>query len=204
MRVSNDFGSSEASIELGDHASADYVASEDVETLFDSNLADVPMVFTVAGQQALSIDARPSIDIVPFGVACSSNEEVEVNIELAPLTSPPSPLYVFDAVLGTTTAVNDGDTFSIQPNDYGRYFLTTTDMMDGKMDNDIVINIRSGVVTVTAKSAIGNVRAVGMNGVTAYEQTNCGTTTSFCLQQGAYVIETDGFAGALTRKVIVK
>jgi len=82
LHAASERGSSSASIELSEKASAEYVASEDVETLFDSNLSDVPMVFTVAGKQAVSIDQRPEIDVVSFGVSCAESDDlVEVTVD---------------------------------------------------------------------------------------------------------------------------
>ena len=107
-----------------------------------------------------------------------------------------------------TRAISDGETISIQPNDYGRYYLTTNDKIGSKeqnADNDVVISVRQGgVVTVTAQGQLSLVRAVSVGGTTAYEQTDCGTTTEFRLQQGTYVIETAGDAGRRTIKIQVR
>ena len=199
---------STARIELNEEATRDYQENEDVETLFDSNLADVPMVYTVAGGQAVSINQLPELDVVPFGVTCSSDEQVEVTVDLSPLTTHPSPIFVFDAQTGMTRAISDGETISIQPNDYGRYYLTTNDKIGSKeqnADNDVVISVRQGgVVTVTAQGQLSLVRAVSVGGTTAYEQADCGTTTEFRLQQGTYVIETAGDAGRRTIKIQVR
>jgi len=175
-----------------------------VETLFDSNLADVPMVYTVAADgKAVSINQMPVLTVVPFGVTCSSDDAVEVTInhELS------TPLYLVDAVLGTTTAVSDAQPVNIQPNDYGRYFLTAHDKMESKvreMVDGIVISVRGSIVTVSAKSNISLVRAVNVGGVTVYEQADCGTNTQFQLQQGTYIIEAKDASGKQTAKIIVK
>jgi len=216
LKATKDGVTSTAIVELNDSATNDFVDSEDVETLFDSNLADVPMVYTVASDgMALSINQLPEIVTVPFGVTCSSDEQVEVTVDLSPLTtnhSPftlhPSPIFVFDAQTGITRAISDGETISIQPNDYGRYYLTTNDKIGRKeqnADNDVVISVRQGgVVTVSAQGQLSLVRAVSVGGATAYEQTDCGTITEFRLQQGTYVIETAGDAGRRTIKIQVR
>ena len=216
LKATKDGVTSTAIVELNDSATNDFVDSEDVETLFDSNLADVPMVYTVASDgMALSINQLPEIVTVPFGVTCSSDEQVEVTVDLSPLTtnhSPftlhPSPIFVFDAQTGITRAISDGETISIQPNDYGRYYLTTNEKIGNKeqnADDDIVISVRQGgVVTVSAQGQLSLVRAVSVSGATAYEKTDCGTTTEFRLQQGTYVIETAGDAGRRTIKILVR
>ncbi len=209
LKATKDGVTSTAIVELNDSATNDFVDSEDIETLFDSNLADVPMVYTVASDgMALSINQLPEIVTVPFGVTCSSDEQVEVTVDLSPLTTHPSPIFVFDAQTGMTRAISDGETISIQPNDYGRYYLTTNDKIGSKeqnADNDVVISVRQGgVVTVTAQGQLSLVRAVSVGGTTAYEQADCGTTTEFRLQQGTYVIETAGDAGRRTIKIQVR
>lgn len=209
LNAANSRGSSLASVELNEKASAGYVGGEDVETLFDSNLADVPMVYTVAADgKAVSINQLPKLEMVPFGVTCNSNELIDVNIDSSQLTSDLSLLYVFDALYGTTTAVKEGESVSIQPNDYGRYYLTTkaneSQKVNGNAADAIVISVRNGLVTVTSNSQIAHVRAVSVSGVTAYEQTDCGTNTQFQLQQGTYVVEAEGEAGKQTTKILVR
>ena len=208
VSAKNDSGSSSASVELNDKASAGYAGGEDVETLFDSNLADVPMVYTVSADgKAVSINQLPTFDVVPFGVTCNSDEPVNVIIDNSQFSIPNSQLSIYDALLGTTTIVNDGEAVSIQPNDYGRYFLTTTDILDNKaagVTDGIVISVRNDIVTVTANSQIGQVRAISVSGATAYEQTDCGTSIQFRLKPGAYVIEAEAEPGRRTAKILVK
>ncbi|MBQ8152194.1 MAG: hypothetical protein IJ069_00745, partial [Prevotella sp.] len=61
---------------------------------------------------------------IAFGVTCTaSNEMVDVTFsDIEKLTS--GEVYVVDAVDGTSQQIYEGDSFSVQPNDYGRYFLT--------------------------------------------------------------------------------
>lgn len=209
LTANNGRGRSTASVALSDRASSNFAGGEDVETLFDSNFADVPMVYTVSADgMAVSINQLPKLEMVPFGVTCNSNELIDVNIDSSQLTSDLSLLYVFDALYGTTTAVKEGESVSIQPNDYGRYYLTTkaneSQKVNGNAADAIVISVRNGLVTVTSNSQIAHVRAVSVSGVTAYEQTDCGTNTQFRLQQGTYVVEAEGEAGKQTTKILVR
>ena len=199
LTAKNDAGSSIASIMLG--------GGQTVETLFDSNLADVPMVYTVADGTAVSINQMPELQLVSFGVTCSSDDLVEVTINNNQETTNDKQLFVFDAMTGTSTAVNDGESVSVQPNDYGRYYLTSTDM-SGSLKQDVaeglVISVRNGLVTVTAKDNISYVRAVNVSGATAYETAGCGTNVQFQLSQGSYVIEAESADGKKTAKIFVR
>jgi hypothetical protein len=210
LSASNGYGSSSASVEVREKASADYVGSEDVETLFDSNLADVPMVFTVAGRQAVSIDARPSLDVVPFGVACAASDElVDVSVDVSYLSTLNSQLFVLDAVTGEVTEMYDGKTVSVQPNDYGRYFLTTrgglTAIQEAKGGNGIVVSVRNKTLTVRSDAGLKAVRIVTVGGETVASAADCGTEASFALaNSGVYIVEAQTASGGKTMKAVVR
>ena len=200
-------GLSQALVVVSDTASADYVSSEDVETLFDSNLSDVPMVFTVAGRQAVSIDVRPEIGIVPFGVSCGSSDElVEVTLSGADIAE--GPLYVVDGVTGNITEVGEGSTFSVQPNDYGRYFLTTRGDLTGigeTRTSGIVVSVRGHEVTVkSGGEPLTAVRTLTAGGTTVNSLQPAEAQVSFQLQGGVYIIEAQTAEAKRTMKVIVK
>lgn len=210
LHAASERGSSSASIELSEKASAEYVGAEDVETLFDSNLSDVPMVFTVAGKQAVSIDQRPEIDVVSFGVSCAeSNDLVEVTVDDSELALSDGQLYVVDAVTGDVTAVGEGSSVMVQPNDYGRYFLTTrgdlTAVTGVETDGGIVVSVRGSLVTVKAGEALTSVRALTTGGATVYSEADCGPEMSFKLNQGGvYIIEAQTAEARKTVKIVVK
>lgn len=193
-------------MELNDNASEGYVGGEDVETLFDSNLSDVPMVYTVAGGQAVSINQLPELDVVPFGVTCTGNEAIQFTMFNSDYAITNSPLYVFDALLGTTMAIGDGDTFSVQPNDYGRYFLTRGEktLVDDTMADGIVVSVRKGTVVVTAKRPLSQVRILTAGGVMSNSRSDGGIQEQFSLQPGVYVVEAATAASKKTVKVVVR
>ena len=175
LTATNGSTASKARVALSDQASAGYVASEDVETLFDSNLSDVPVVFTTAAmadahqQRAVSIDVRPSIDVVPFGVACAdSDEPVEVTIDYGQWTADGSLVYVIDAVTGESTEMGEGRAVTVQPNDYGRYFLSTrgdlTAIERTEVVNGIVVSVRGHQVSVRAAEPLQSVRVLNAGG----------------------------------------
>lgn len=208
LSVANTEGASSAVVLLSDEADGDYREGEDVETLFDSNLADVPMVYTVAdGGQAVSIDQRPQLDIVSFGVVQAKNEPVEVKVT-SHLSNQTSSLYFIDALTGEQTPVNDGTTLTVQPNDYGRYFLSTTAVQSSSAkEQSIIISVRQQEVTVTANGGqLNTVRATTLNGVAAYSSdAGLGTQCRFKLPKGVYIIQArteDGIQRQL--KVVVK
>jgi hypothetical protein len=162
LSAENRSGGSAASVDICEQASVKYDQAEDAMTLFDSNLADVPTVFTMANGRALSIDKRPALDIVPFGVACASSDEA-VTMTIKGTDAIEGPLYVIDAVTKESTAVGDGDTFTVQPNDYGRYFLvfangttgieTTLPKEDGTEGEKVIFDLQGRRVIYPGKGA---------------------------------------------------
>ena len=221
MRASSETGSSSATVRLSDSAADDYQEGEDVETLFDSNLAQVPMVYTVAGGQAVSIDQRPQLGVVPFGVTCAdSNDPVSVQFsglqsldarlqasgDDGSVLSPLSTLYVFDALTGEQTEVGEGSSVQVQPNDYGRYFLTTTSRIEENLptEHSIVVSVRHRDVTVVATEPLTVVSATTLGGVSVYSERVADTKCTFRLSPGVYIIDARGQDGLQRRlKVIV-
>ncbi len=199
LTAQNERGSSVASIVIADEAKS-------VETLFDSNLEDVPMVYTVADGMAVSINQLTEFDIVPFGVTYNGNEPVEV--KLSGIETIGSELYVFDAMTSESIAVNDGESVSVQPNDYGRYFLTRTSSlgeMSGDVAEGIIVSVRGKEVTVAAPEGINRIQVCSLNGTTVYQAGACGTSASFTLTSGVYIIKAENADGVeQTVKIVVK
>lgn len=118
---------SRARIALRPEASADYDDQEDVDLLYDQNLKDIPQVYTVAGSQAVAVNATPKIEWMPMGVIMENGEKNEmVNLDFKGVAKLDAPLYLYDAANGQYTELQDGNEVSIQANEHGRYFLTQT------------------------------------------------------------------------------
>ena len=202
ITASKDRGQSTATVSVGEEAKS-------VEALFDSNLDDVPMVYTVANGQAVSYNQVTGLDKpIAFGVTClASDEMVEVTFSgIEQLTD--GELYLLDAVTGEQTAVNETSTFDVQPNDYGRYFLLPS-MLDirGQVDvqQTIMISVRGNMVNVTSSEELTKVSAFAINGTKVYQDTVGGTTASFTLDSGIYIIKAENVAGEQqTVKIIVR
>ena len=153
MIAENERGQSAASISLGEE-------EKSVETLFDSNLEDVPMVYTVANGYAVSINQVTDLKPIAFGVNCSSQDKVEVTFsDIEQLTN--DDVFVVDAVDGKTQQIFEGDSFTVQPNDYGRYFLvfangttgieTTLPKEDGTEGEKVIFDLQGRRVIYPGK-----------------------------------------------------
>ena len=115
---------SRARIALRPEASADYDDQEDVDLLYDQNLKDVPQVYTVAGNEAVAVNAVPKLSWIPLGIVNQQAEEV--SLTLKGVNKLDAPVYLYDAASASFTEVHDGEAVKVKAGDHGRYFLTQT------------------------------------------------------------------------------
>lgn len=115
---------SKARIALRPEASADYDDQEDVDLLYDQNLKDVPQVYTVAGNEAVAVNAVPELSWIPLGIV--SQQAEEVSLTLKGVNKLDTPVYLYDAASANFTELHDGEAVKVKAGDHGRYFLTQT------------------------------------------------------------------------------
>lgn len=121
---------SRSRIVLDASASEDYDDAEDAQLLYDAQLKEVPVVYTVAGDEAVALNTLPKVDWLPLGVVGASS--VELKIEGVNRLS--SPLYLYDAATRKYQEIKDGEEIKVQSNEHGRYFLTQTRTTAGMED----------------------------------------------------------------------
>ena len=115
---------SKARIALRPEASADYDDQEDVDLLYDQNLKDIPQVYTVAGNEAVAVNAVPELSWIPLGIV--SQQAEEVSLTLKGVNKLDAPVYLYDAASANFTEVHEGEAVKVKAGDHGRYFLTQT------------------------------------------------------------------------------
>lgn len=115
---------SRARIALRPEASADYDDQEDVDLLYDQNLKDVPQVYTVAGNEAVAVNAVPELSWIPLGIV--SQQADEVSLTLKGVNKLDAPVYLYDAASASFTELHEGEAVKVKAGDHGRYFLTQT------------------------------------------------------------------------------
>ena len=115
---------SKARIALRPEASADYDDQEDVDLLYDQNLKDVPLVYTVAGNEAVAVNAVPELSWIPLGIV--SQQAEEVSLTLKGVNKLDAPVYLYDAASASFTELHEGEAVKVKAGDHGRYFLTQT------------------------------------------------------------------------------
>ena len=190
--VNDDNLCSTAKVVVCNDADDEFVDDEDVELLNNSDIEDVPQVYTVAGNQAAALNKLSNINFLPLGIIAKEDGKVmsngaAVNVEISANRYVTDKLFVFDAKMGTFTPADAP--ISIMANEHGRYYITTS-TYNLKQHNDEA-NIKcfspnSGTITVSSPNiAIANVRiynaegllvtsALGINQVSWTKNIGCG------------------------------
>ena len=114
---------SRSRIVLDASASEDYDDAEDAQLLYDAQLKEVPVVYTVAGDEAVALNSLPDVDWLPLGVVGKSSS---VGLKIDGISRLSSPLYLYDAATRKYQEIKDGEEVKVMANEHGRYFLTQT------------------------------------------------------------------------------
>ena len=140
--------SSRSKVVLDANASEDYDEAEDAQLLYDAQLKEVPVVYTVAGDEAVALNSLPNINWMPLGVvgassdvesgdAGSSANSASVLLAIDGVSRLSSPLYLYDAATRKYQEIKDGEEVKVQANEHGRYFLTQTRSTTGIEDAEV-------------------------------------------------------------------
>ena len=125
---------SRSRIVLDASASEDYDDVEDAQLLYDAQLKEVPVVYTVAGDEAVALNSLPDVDWLPLGVVGKSSS---VGLKIDGISRLSSPLYLYDAATRKYQEIKDGEEVKVQANEHGRYFLTQTRSTTGIEDAEM-------------------------------------------------------------------
>lgn len=132
---------SRSRIVLDASASEDYDDVEDAQLLYDAQLKEVPVVYTVAGDEAVALNSLPDVDWLPLGVVGKSSS---VGLKIDGISRLSSPLYLYDAATRKYQELKEKEEVKVMANEHGRYFLTqtrsTTDIENAEMgESDVKI-----------------------------------------------------------------
>ncbi|WP_455640481.1 T9SS type A sorting domain-containing protein [Parabacteroides sp.] len=164
-------------------ASADdaFQSNEDAELFLDSNLGDVPMVYTVAGNQTASINVRKSLANVPLGIFAPDNGDVELiitgqedfgNFEL------------YDAETNHSQLIGNGEvSVMLKGNTHGRYFLRsdyvpTANEKVTAQKQIIIYSAGNGQIVVSSVDPLTRITVYDLSGKLVTGLTNLQTPTA--------------------------
>lgn len=189
---------SESKLIVNDEASRDYVEGEDVEMLGEGNIAEIAQVYSVAGSQAVALNASDDINWMPVGVVAPKSKDIDVNISLnskmlIKMNNEGSQLFLFDATTKTFSEINDGMTVKMMANDHGRYYITNQSSLNTTDINtiDCFSPTDNTIVVATLKGDMKRVVVYDISGalVTSNHSVNGGRCQLNVPKSGIYVVK---------------
>ena len=223
--------SSRSKVVLDANASEDYDEAEDAQLLYDDQLKEVPIVYTVAGDEAVALNSLPSIDWMPLGVVGASSgiesgetgstgSSASVLLAIDGVSRLSSPLYLYDAATRKYQEIKEGEEIKVQANEHGRYFLTqtcgTTGIENAEMgESDVKIySPARGLIVVSKVSAplLNKVEVYTFDGKLVATRKAEGATSvsipvvSTASSQGVYIIKVSmqDTQATITRKLSLR
>lgn len=196
---------------LSAEADNGFADEEDVETLLDSNLGDVPMVYTVAGTQAAMVNRLNDLTLLPLGVFGKEGETVDVQV--SGVDGFGQKLYFYDASTGRQALLEEGASLALEANVHGRYFLTTRALEEvSEEDTDWQVrcySLQRGelIVATMPQDNLRQVRIYGVNGrQVVNDATAQSNVSAYALPAGIYVVEvvTERMSRPQAVKVVVR
>lgn len=189
---------SESKLIVNDEASRDYVDGEDVEMLGEGNIAEIAQVYSVAGSQAVALNASDDINWMPVGVVAPKSKDIDVNISLnskmlIKMNNEGSQLFLFDATTKTFSEIKDGMTVKMMANDHGRYYITNQSSLNTTDINtiDCFSPTENTIVVATLKGDMKRVMVYDVAGslVTSNHSVNGGRCQLNVPKAGIYVVK---------------
>lgn len=190
--------SSQSELIVNDEASRDYVEGEDVEMLGEGNIAEIAQVYSVAGSQAVALNASDDINWIPVGVVAPKSKDIDVNISLnskmlIKMNNEGSQLFLFDATTKTFSEIKDGMTVKMMANDHGRYYITNQSSLNTTDINtiDCFSPTENTIVVATLKGDMKRVMVYDISGalVTSNHSVNGGRCQLNVPKAGIYVVK---------------
>lgn len=190
--------SSQSELIVNDEASRDYVEGEDVEMLGEGNIAEIAQVYSVAGSQAVALNASDDINWMPVGVVAPKSKDIDVNISLnskmlIKMNNEGSQLFLFDATTKTFSEIKDGMTVKMMANDHGRYYVTHQSSLNTTDINtiDCFSPTENTIVVATLKGDMKRVMVYDISGalVTSNHSVNGGRCQLNVPKAGIYVVK---------------
>lgn len=193
-------------------ASEEYTANEDAELFLDSNLGDLPSIYTVAGTMAASINRTSVLWNIPVGTYSNRSGNNGNNPETVTLTFEGLDRFtgttLYDVEKKTETALHHNSSITIAANTYGRYFLRAgTPTGNEKIETETIriYTIARGQLIVTATEQLQTVAIYDFAGrLLRYSDTPSGCLFTTHLDKGNYIVRATSEHQQQTSKIQIR
>lgn len=193
-------------------ASEEYKANEDAELFLDSNLGDLPAIYTVTGTMAASINRTSNLWNIPVGTYSNRSGNNGNNPETVTLTFEGLDRFtgttLYDVEKKTETALHHNSSITIAANTYGRYFLRAgTPTGNEKVETETIriYTIVRGQLIVTATENLQTVAIYDFAGrLLRYSDTPSGCLFTTHLDKGNYIVRATSEHQQQTSKIQIR
>ncbi len=122
LRATNSIGTTSASLAYDDSASDGYYVGEDVVMMEDTSWQrdGMPVVYTVAGQVAVSVNKLSTMPLIPLGVFADDDCAYTLTFVGVDCLNEPVLINTYEK---TETALTEGFTLDMKGASHGRYFI---------------------------------------------------------------------------------
>ena len=178
-----------------DDATNSYEADKDAVILLDTELEEIPQVYTIAGTRAVGVNVVRRIDQVPLGVYADEGKG-EVTLTIEGIGDWAETLYLYDAVTRKSTELSDNTyTLRLDGSSHGRYFLSagspTGNEGVGDAESISVYSAVSGRVVASASEALKRIQVFTPMGRLVRTLYPARPTYTFDLPAGIYIIRAE-------------
>lgn len=204
ITATRDGMTSNAIIACNEKASDGFRRDEDAEALFDSNLKDAPIIYTMAGDMATAVNQCCNLNGIPLGI--ESNDESMVTLTFNGVEMLGKDLFVYDIVEDfATPVISSGSSMAIKGKTSGRYYLVTSDISGSGFDSAPMIYVKGNTVSVVSMSAdITSIEVNDIGGRRIYNASDTGRRHQFQLHSGTYIINIKTEKTQVTRKFFIR
>ena len=178
-----------------DDATNSYEADKDAVILLDTELEEIPQVYTIAGTRAVGVNVVRRIDQVPLGVYAGEGKG-EVTLTIEGIGDWAETLYLYDAVTRKSTELSDNTyTLRLDGSSHGRYFLSagspTGNEGVGDAESISVYSAVSGRVVASASEVLKRIQVFTPMGRLVRTLYPARPTYTFDLPGGIYIIRAE-------------
>lgn len=190
-----------------EEASNDFLPSEDTETFICSeDLKNVPMVYTLCGRLATTINSIHDFRSLPLGVESASDALCVLTFEGVELLG--DSIAFYDAKEQKLTPLESGMTFEVSGQTQNRYYLVSTLIQEEAAVETHLQIFNEGLtarVIASTEEPIVNVRCFDLSGRLIHTAEPKSQEYSFRLPSaGVYIIEAQTKNDRKTKKVMAK
>ena len=204
IRAQRDGNVSEARVIVSPDASNTFCPEEDLETFLVSDISSpIPVVYTLTGQLATSINSLHHFNVLPLGIISNSTDPATLTFN--GVESLNSDVQLYDAYLQTFTQVVSGTSVRVPGSTQNRYFLVTSIDEESLAESDIQIEPVLGGVHISSVSSdlLTQVFVYDISGRRVAHADVGQTSCTLSLPKGAYTVKAESTSNQRVKKVMV-